>query len=62
MVKSGFIKFDYVEEVLYHIIDIPGWCIKVKEFNRNEMNSGWLIYDVSRNFSDKISYLKALNK
>lgn len=48
-IKSGAIKFDYVEGVVYHIIDIPGWYFKVKDFNRNELNSGWLIYDLSRN-------------
>ena len=61
MLNSGLVKFDYVEEVIYHILDIPGWCIKVKEFNRNEMNSGWLISDVTRNSSDKLTYLKTLN-
>jgi hypothetical protein len=45
-IKSGIIKFDYVEDVVYHIIDIPGWYFKVKDFNRNELNSGWLIFDI----------------
>jgi hypothetical protein len=62
MLNSGAVKFDYVEEVVYHIIDLPGWCIKVREFNRNEMNSGWLITDISRNVSDKSAYLKTLSK
>jgi len=48
-IKSGIIKYEYVEEVVYHIIDIPGWYLKVKEFNRNELNSGWLITDIARN-------------
>jgi hypothetical protein len=60
MVNSGLVKFEYVEEIIYHIIDIPGWCIKVKEFNRIEMNSGWLISDVGKKSYDKISYLKTL--
>ncbi|MCX6326222.1 MAG: hypothetical protein NT144_06170 [Bacteroidia bacterium] len=60
MLNSGLVKFEYVEEVIYHIIDLPGWCIKVKEFNRLEMNSGWLISDVVKNSSDKICYLKIL--
>jgi len=59
-INSKQIKFEYVEQVIYHILDIPGWCIKVKDFNRNELNSGWLISDVGRNSSDKISYLKSL--
>jgi hypothetical protein len=62
MLNTGLVKFDYVEDVTYHIIDIPGWCIKVKDFNRNEMNSGWLIYDISKNSSDKNTFLKSLCK
>ena len=60
IINSGLVRFEYVEEVIYHIIDLPGWSIKVKEFNRNEMNSGWLISDVAKNSGDKISYLKTL--
>ena len=60
LLNSGAIKFDFVEEVTYHIIDLPGWCIKVREFNRNDMNSGWLITDLSKNSDDKINYLKKL--
>jgi len=54
------IKFEYVEDIIYHIIEIPGWCIKVKEFNRNKMNSGWLISDVMKNNLDLSDYLKSL--
>jgi hypothetical protein len=60
LLNSGLIKFEYVEEVIYHIIDIPGWCVKVKEFNRTEMNSGWLISDVAKNSSDNTNYLKTV--
>jgi hypothetical protein len=59
-VNAKMIKFEYVEEVHYHILDIPGWCIKVKEFNRDELNSGWLIYDLERNDKDNLQYLKGL--
>jgi len=48
-IKAGIIKYEYIEEVIYHITDIPGWYLKVKEFNRNELNSGWLITDIARN-------------
>jgi hypothetical protein len=60
LVNSGSVKFEYTEGITYHILDIPGWSISVKDFNRNEMNSGWLITDVSRNSSDKDCYLKTL--
>jgi hypothetical protein len=48
-IRSGIVKYEYVEDVTYHIIDIPGWYFKVKDFNRNELNSGWLISDISKN-------------
>jgi len=53
-------KFEYVEEVNYHITDIPGWCIKVKDFNREELNSGWLIYDLSTNNLNQKDYIRSL--
>jgi hypothetical protein len=59
-INSKLIRFEYVEQVIYHILDIPGWCIKVRDFNRNELNSGWLISDVGKNSLDRISYLKTL--
>lgn len=46
--NTGIIQYEYTEEVIYHIISIPGWYFKVKEFNRNELNSGWLITDLAR--------------
>jgi hypothetical protein len=46
MIKTGLLSFEYVEEINYNIIDIPGWQITVKEFPRNDMNSGWLISDI----------------
>ncbi|HEY5125267.1 MAG TPA: hypothetical protein VIK14_16170 [Ignavibacteria bacterium] len=61
MINSKLIKFEYVEEIIYHIVDVPGWYIKVKEFNRIEMNSGWLITDVGKNSPNKLDYLKTLN-
>jgi len=52
MINTGQMKFEYVEEIIYHITDIPGWYIKVKNFNRVDMNSGWLISNVERNAVD----------
>jgi hypothetical protein len=59
-IKAGIIKYEYVEEVVYHIIDIPGWYIKVKEFNRNELNSGWLITDLMKNELDLAAFIRNL--
>ena len=59
-IKAGIIKYEYVEEVVYHIIDIPGWYLKVKEFNRNELNSGWLITYIARNEYGITEFIKNL--
>jgi len=59
-IKTGLIRYEYVEKVVYHIIDIPGWYLKVEDFNRNELNSGWLISDLSRNNHDLTEFLKEL--
>jgi hypothetical protein len=60
LVNTGVMKYEYAEEVIYHIIDIHGWCIKVKEFNRNELNSGWLITDLTKNNLDRLTYIRSL--
>lgn len=59
-IKTGTIKYEYVEDVTYHVIDIPGWYFKVKDFNRNELNSGWLITDVKKNNMVLADFLKSL--
>ena len=59
-IKAGIIKYEYVEEIVYHIIDIPGWYIKVNEFNRNELNSGWLITDLMKNDLDLVGFINNL--
>jgi hypothetical protein len=59
-IRSGIVKYEYVEDVTYHIIDIPGWYFKVKDFNRNELNSGWLISDISKNNLTLPDFVKSL--
>lgn len=58
-IRSGQIKFEYVEEVVYHIVDIPGWYFTVKEFNRRDLNSGWLISDLRINSLCLSDFLKS---
>jgi hypothetical protein len=60
LLNTKQMKFEYVEEIVYHIIDIPGWCIRVKDFNREELNSGWLIYDLSTNDLSRKDYIRSL--
>ncbi len=59
-INSGIIKYEYAEEVIYHIISIPGWYFKVRDFNRNELNSGWLITDLARNDYNITDFIKRL--
>lgn len=47
-VNTGLVRFQYVNEIVYHIFDVNGWQLTIKEFNRATENSGWLIDDISR--------------
>lgn len=47
-VNTDLVKFQYVNEIVYHIFNVNGWQLKIKEFNRATENSGWLIDDISR--------------
>jgi hypothetical protein len=60
LMNSGILKFDYVGEVIYHITDLPGWGMKIREFNRNELNSGWLITDLFENSLNRMDYLRSI--
>jgi len=60
LIRGGELKFEYVEEVVYHVIDIPGWYLKIRDFNRTELNSGWLITDVARNNLDIGDFIENL--
>ncbi|MCD4768542.1 MAG: hypothetical protein K8R35_00040 [Bacteroidales bacterium] len=44
--NKNTIEIEHVEKLSYYIIDIPGWCFKIEEFNRPGYNSGWLISDL----------------
>lgn len=50
--NTGLVKFNYVNEIIYHIYDVDGWHIQIKEFNRNSENSGWLIHDLAKTNSE----------
>lgn len=43
LVKSKSVKFEYVQHISYHFLQIPGYIMVVEYFNRNSRNSGWLI-------------------
>lgn len=49
LIHSGDINYKHVKYVRYFISDIPGWIICVKEYNRDGMNTGWLIENLYKN-------------
>ena len=61
-INTGMVEFQYVNEIVYHVIDINGWQFKIKEFIRDTENSGWLINDISKTTSDFTEYLDELIK
>lgn len=42
-IKRGNLKFDHVEKVKFHVLQIKNWYFEVSWFNRDGYNSGWLI-------------------
>ena len=46
LIYEGILTFKFVSEVRYSLLEIPGCIIKIKDFQRNTLNSGWLIYDI----------------
>ncbi len=47
-VKNGNLKFEAVDNVKFHFFQVPGWYFEVSYFNRNDVNSGWLIDNLIR--------------
>src|SRR6202020_417755 len=35
--------YQYVKKITFHFLQIEGWVFTVNEFNRESVNSGWLI-------------------
>ncbi len=46
--QLGALKMGRVKNVEFHLLQLPGWAITIKEFNRLDApNSGWLISNIS---------------
>jgi len=46
--KDGNLSFVAVNNVKFHVFQIPNWYFELSWFNRNNVNSGWLISNVLR--------------
>jgi hypothetical protein len=47
-IKDGRLKFVSVNNVKFHFFQVPHWYFEVSYFNRNNVNSGWLISNMMR--------------
>lgn len=48
LIETNKIKFHFVRSVAYHLLQINGWIVSVNDFNRNTLNSGWLINNLMK--------------
>lgn len=59
MAEKGDFVFKGVREVSYHFLQLEHWIVEVKEYDRKENNSGWLISNLlSASRDEKIRYLQ----
>jgi hypothetical protein len=58
MVKNGDLKFNQIDTVDFQFLQIEGWVFNVKNFNRADYNSGWLIFSIKKvSENEKGSYI-----
>lgn len=43
MVQNGDLKFDQINNTYFQFLQVPDWIFTVRNFNRGDYNSGWLI-------------------
>jgi hypothetical protein len=61
LLREGLITFKYAKEVRYSLLEIPGWIIELQDFQRNSLNSGWLISNLlPADETDKQIYLQKI--
>lgn len=61
LIQEKAIKFDIVEEQVFHYLGIPGFVFTIKEIARSGGNSGWLINSFSQmTRKEKSNYIKQL--
>lgn len=53
------VRFELVEEVVFHFFQVPGWYFEVSHFNRSSYNKGWLISKLTQIEEDKKPVLEA---
>ena len=46
--KTGNLSFVSVNNIKFHVFQVPNWYFEISYFNRNDANSGWLISNMLR--------------
>lgn len=61
LVYYGYLNIDYVSDIEYTFLQVPGYSFTIKEYEREATNSGWLVSDWSEiSESDKEALLQRL--
>jgi hypothetical protein len=60
LVRSNQLIIESVDQVEFVFLQVPGYIFTVKNFNRNSLNSGWLIDSIAK--CDEENRLKILKK
>lgn len=47
LVYYGFLNIDYISDIEYTFLQVPGYTFTIKEFERESTNSGWLVSEWS---------------
>jgi hypothetical protein len=59
LMSAGVLDFEYVEDITYYFTNVPGYIFKINRFDREGINSGWLISSYEQ-CKDKVLYIKNL--
>ncbi len=63
LIKTNQLKFVKVNSVKFHFLQIENWYFELSFFNRNDMNSGWLISNLAYlSENDKPELLKTYKR
>lgn len=59
MMKTNQLKFKQIQNVKFHFLQIDNWYFELSYYNRDDVNSGWLISNlIYANDNDKQELLK----
>ncbi len=61
LVYYGYLNIDYVSDIEYTFLQVPGYSFTIKEYERESSNSGWLVSNwTETSESDKEALLQRL--